>query len=84
LAVKFKTSETHADAVIASLKKAKRVNPDAMLDEVCSDANDLPVMGTALAAQADGLVTGDRELQALGSYQQMPIPSPRVFYDRLQ
>ena len=55
-----------------------------MPDAVFSDADELPVIGIALAAQADCLVTGDRELQALGSYQQMPIPSPRVFYDRLQ
>ena len=41
-------------------------------------------IGTAVAGQADCLVTGDRALQALGSYQNIPVLSPRAFYDRLR
>ena len=85
LAVTFKASEAHADAVIASLRKeAELVGPATVPREAFSDPDDLPVIGTAVAGQADCLVTGDRALQALGSYQTVPILSPRVFNSRLR
>ncbi|MGE3270822.1 MAG: putative toxin-antitoxin system toxin component, PIN family [Chloroflexota bacterium] len=37
------------------------------------------ILATALSARADYLVTGDRQLQALGSYQGVQIVSPRTF-----
>ena len=84
LTVKFKASEEHADAIIASLRKeAEVVEPAAVPSGAFTDPDDLPVIGTAVAGQADCLVTGDRELQALGSYENIPILSPRAFYDRL-
>jgi putative PIN family toxin of toxin-antitoxin system len=85
LNVKFKASEAHADAIIASLRKeAELVEPAEVPADAFSDPDDLPVIGTALAAQVDCLVTGDHELEALGSYRNIPILSPRIFYDRLQ
>jgi predicted nucleic acid-binding protein len=39
------------------------------------------VLGTVLAAQADCLVTGDKDLLTLGQYQAIRILSPRQFYD---
>ena len=85
LTVKFKASEAHAEAVIVSLRKeAELVEPATVPSEAFSDPDDLPVIGTAVAGQADCLVTGDRALQGLGSYQNIPILSPRAFYDRLR
>lgn len=60
------------------------VQPSAVDVGVVSDADDLPVLGTALAGQADYLVTGDRELLALGRIGKTVIVSPRVFLERLQ
>jgi predicted nucleic acid-binding protein len=48
------------------------------------DADDLPVLGAAIAGQADCLITGDSELLNLGSFRSIAILSPRAFYDRLR
>lgn len=52
--------------------------------DVCPDRDDLPVLGTAVAGRVDALVTGDAELLQLGQVHQVPILSPRAFYDRLR
>lgn len=46
--------------------------------------DDLPVLGAAIAAHADCLITGDKELLNLGSFHSIAILSPRAFYDRLR
>ena len=54
---------------------------------VASHPEDDPVLATAVSAAADYLVTGDRQLQQLGSYQGVRIVSPREFLtllDRLE
>ncbi len=45
-------------------------------------ADDL-VLATAVSAAADYLVTGDRKLRALGSFQGVRIVTPREFLDLL-
>jgi predicted nucleic acid-binding protein len=52
--------------------------------KTCRDKDDLPVLGTALAGQADYLVTGDKDLLALGEFHSTVILNPRSFYDRLR
>ncbi len=42
------------------------------------DGNDLPILGTLLAAEADYLVSGDKDLLALAG--QYPILSPAEFW----
>ena len=41
-------------------------------------------LGTALAADAECLVTGDKDLLSLKRYQDVLVLSPRAFYDRLK
>lgn len=55
---------------------------EALLD-ACRDGDDLPVLGTLLAAKADCLVTGDQDLLELREFHSIPILSPRAFHDRL-
>lgn len=52
--------------------------------DACPDADDLPVLGTMIAAAAECLVTGDAALLALGQYAGIPIHSPRQFYEQLK
>jgi len=59
-----------------------RVTPAEVPAEVCRDADDLPVLGTLVAANADCLVTGDRDLLDLGQFRGHPILSPRQFLQR--
>ncbi|MGA2086444.1 MAG: putative toxin-antitoxin system toxin component, PIN family [Terracidiphilus sp.] len=59
---------------------AEIVESGGELDEDLRDRKDGPVLGTLLAAQADYLITGDKDLLALaGRY---PIVTPAVFWDQ--
>ena len=56
------------------------VEPVAISDMDLRDAADQPVLGTLLAAKADYLVTGDRDLLALAA--RYPIITPAEFWSR--
>ncbi len=51
---------------------------------VATHPEDDLILATAVSAQADYLVTGDRQLQKLSSYQGVNILSPRSFLEVLQ
>jgi putative PIN family toxin of toxin-antitoxin system len=82
---KFKaTDEQAALAVDVFRKQSELVVPAAIPIAILRDADDLPVVGTAVAGSADYLVTGDKQPQELAAYQNVTIVSPRQFYDRLR
>jgi len=56
------------------------VEPVPISDERLRDDADQPVLGTLLAAQADYLITGDRDLLVLAEHY--PIVSPAAFWER--
>ena len=64
--------------------QAEVVEPAALLSDECRDVDDLPILGTLIAAikrdQADCLVTGDKDLLALSV--QYPIMSVAQFCER--
>jgi len=81
---KLKISASHADAIVAFLSEhASIVQPAKVPANACRDRSDLAVLGTAAAAKADVLVTGDRDLLDLGEFQGIPILSPRAFHAHL-
>jgi len=47
------------------------------------DPDDVPIVGAALAADADLLVTGDRALLALACIESLAIVTPRAAYQHL-
>lgn len=59
------------------------VTPVEVAADVCRDKDDLPVIGTALAAAAPILVSGDKDLLSLGTVQGISILSPRQFWEML-
>lgn len=59
------------------------VTPVDVAKEVCRDIDDLPVIGTALAAGAPALVTGDKDLLSLESVEGVRIVTPRQFWEML-
>ena len=82
---KLKLSAGHADEIVALIREnALIVRPTEVEADACRDPQDLPVLGTLLAGQADCLVTGDQDLLALKRFHSVPILSPRAFHDRLQ
>jgi len=48
------------------------------------DKDDLPILGAAIAAGAEVLVTGDKELLNLGHDEDLEILSPRQFWEKLK
>ncbi|MEI8345937.1 MAG: putative toxin-antitoxin system toxin component, PIN family, partial [Pseudomonadota bacterium] len=57
-------------------KQAIIVHPVTIDSSACRDPDDLMILGTALAAQADCIVTGDDDLLAIKLYEGIPILSP--------
>ncbi len=53
--------------------------PARMTPRVCRDPTDNIILGCALAAQADYLVTGDHDLLDLHPFHNLSIVSPRDF-----
>lgn len=60
------------------------VEPDPSIRGVAPDAEDDLVLGTAVAAEADFLVTGDKALLALGSYGDIRIVTAEEFIAYLE
>ncbi len=80
LTEKFKFSTT----VVANIKEsisasAKLVAPSDVPRDVCRDQNDLAVLGTAVAGQAELLITADNDLLVIGIYQGIAIVKPGEF-----
>ncbi len=65
-------------------RQAEIVEPAPVPPESCSDSDDRPVLGTAIAGNAEALVTGVRELRSLRHAGRAPILSPREFLDRVR
>lgn len=59
------------------------VEPQPLGKPACRDPDDDWVLATALAGQAEAIVTGDGDLLTLGSFQGVAILSPRQFIERL-
>ncbi len=68
------------DLADSFLFAAEIVEPSGEVEESLRDKADGPVLGTLLAARADYLITGDKDLLALaGKY---PIVTPAAFWER--
>ena len=63
---------------------AELVEPTEISAETCRDANDLPVLGTAVAGRADVLITVDRDLLDLERFRDIPILKPGGFWRLLE
>jgi putative PIN family toxin of toxin-antitoxin system len=64
------------DTVLAEPAKLPRVE--------LQDKDDLPILAAAIAAGAEVLVTGDKELLDLDHIEDLQILSPRQFWEKLK
>ena len=62
-------------------RRARLVVPLPLPARVCGDPDDDVVLATALAAQADVIITGDKDLLTLKTHGGVRIRSPRQFMD---
>ena len=60
---------------------ASMVSSVPLAAEVCRDPDDVKILGLAVAANADYIVTGDKDLLVLKKFQGVPIVTPRLFSD---
>ena len=60
------------------------VEPAPVPRKACRDPNDIHVLGAAITAGAEIIVTGDKDLLALDRYQSISILSPRAFWEYLR
>ena len=85
LVTKGKFTKTEAQEVVRAVKKdAHLVSPAPRSESVCRDPDDDWILATAVAAEADAIVTGDQDLLILKTYDGIPIVSPRSFLALLQ
>ena len=69
-----------ADLIDILSIEAELVDPLPQPEGAVRDPADLPVLGTLLAAKADYLITGDRDLLAIA--EEYPIVTPAQFWQR--
>ena len=60
---------------------ATMFNPVSLPQDACRDADDIKILGLAIASSADYIITGDKDLLTLEKYKEIPILSPRSFSD---
>jgi len=78
LLVKAKLGLSEVRDVLAAVRAdAEIVETQLLAAPVCRDAEDDEILATALAAKADALVTGDKDLLVLGWHEGVPILTPR-------
>jgi putative PIN family toxin of toxin-antitoxin system len=82
LSVKFAVPESKALAFLSQLKcKTAVVTPSFVLDAVSDDPDDNRVLECAVEGKADYIVSGDRHLLRLHSYDGIAILSVRQFLE---
>jgi putative PIN family toxin of toxin-antitoxin system len=78
---KIKATAAQADQAVRLLRsRLEVVEPVAPGAQVCRDADDDVVLGTAIAGRCDAIVTGDRDLLDLVGYREVAIVSPSGFW----
>jgi putative PIN family toxin of toxin-antitoxin system len=75
----FRRSSTWMAEFRGDLRRFALTVEVAVVAAVPEDPPDNLILGTAVAASADYIVSGDNHLLALGSYQGIPILTPRQF-----
>lgn len=85
IARKYRVDPATVDRLRAFLESDEVATPiTAQVSGVATHPEDDVILATAVSAGADYLVTGDRQLQKLGTFQDVRIVSPREFLQALQ
>jgi putative PIN family toxin of toxin-antitoxin system len=85
LAGKFKVPAARVREIEGFLREhATIVDPVDVPASDCRDPDDCAILGTAIAAAAHCLVTGDKDLLDLKQYHAIKILSPRDFYELIR
>ncbi len=75
------TAEEIEEASASLILCGELVEPVTFGEQICRDPDDDHVLGTAIAGNADYIVTGDRDLLVLERFHTVEIISPSEFMD---
>ena len=79
---KLKYDHAEAEEAIGLLKlKMEIVKPVMLKTQICRDADDDIILGTAIAGNANCIITGDKDLLTLKEFDNIDIISPSEFPD---
>lgn len=79
---KFNHTDKDADQAVGLFKSQMQlVTPRPLDAPACRDSDDDQILGTALAGQAECIITGDKDLLILQQYEGIQIVSPGGFLD---
>src|SRR3954469_10922627 len=67
------------EAIVLLRSQMEHVAPTLLENQVCRDADDDQVLGTAVAGKATCVVTGDNDLLVLQRFKEVEILSPAKF-----
>jgi len=87
LTEKFKKEESDINDAVALIRaRFVVIEPTTLEKPVCRDPDDDTVLGTALAGEAQCIITGDKDLLSLGQYAGIDIFKPNAFeaYEKKQ
>ena len=80
---KFEFPSSTTASIRAELESLSRIVEPGQIQRVTRTEADDVVLATAVAGEAEVLVTGDKELLGMKSYEDIPIQSARQLIDRL-
>ncbi len=83
LVEKFRFPKREADQVAAFLRRvAVVVEPADLPSDVCRDATDIPILGTAVGGHCALLISVDRDLLDVHHIKEIPIIRPGEYWRR--
>ena len=85
LVIKLKVAEPIVEEFYKLLEEnSMRSEPASVAPDACRDPNDLYLLGLSKAADAQYLITGDKDLQDCKKYGKTLIVSPREFWEQIR
>jgi len=67
------------EALEIILEASETIHPAKKIQGICRDQDDDQILACALSAEADYLVSGDKDLLEIGCFERLKIISPREF-----
>ena len=64
------------------VRRVEIVRPAALPRSACRDPDDVAVLASAVAGQADCIISGDEDLLVLTEYSGIPILTPRQWLEK--
>ena len=81
LGEKFKIRAKDIPFLRIYAERVEIVQPARLPKDACRDPDDVAALASAVAGQADGIITGDEDLLVLGEYSGIRILTPRQWLE---